>query len=176
MRLKHGVLAVLTFATAAVSHAQDDGQNVIYFGAGSAKNGNPTTTSNKEPMSIGYLRLSNASSTVWGIDVAGEGTMLDSTWGQNNAVKQATSFNALIGKNIGKTANSRYDAALIVGMREETSKCPRSYLGYQCYANSEPKTTYGFNYGLALTWTYNSLMLGVRATGESTQAMLGIRF
>lgn len=49
MRLKYGVLAVLTCATAAVSHAQDDGQNVIYFGAGSAKNGNPTTTSNKEP-------------------------------------------------------------------------------------------------------------------------------
>jgi hypothetical protein len=158
------------------ANASNDGENVIFFGSGSAEAGPASATSNKSPFAIGYLNLSNSRDSVWGFDIGGEGTKLDSTWGQNNAVKQANSFNLIAGRNIGKSENSRYDLAAIVGFRHKTSSCPSSYLGYQCYANTEPKTSYAFNYGLTLTWSYKNLMLGVRATGESKQALVGIRY
>jgi len=158
------------------AYADGNGQNVIYLGSGSAKSGDPTTTSSKSPFTIGYLRLSNSSDTVIGGDISGEGTLLDSSWGQNRAVKQATSFNILLGKNLGKTENSRFDASLILGAKEKTRSCPASYLGYQCYADAKPDTSYGFNSGVALTWTYKSVLVGLRATGESTQAVMGYRF
>jgi len=169
-------ISVALLAVVSIANAATNGENVIYLGGGAAESGPIATTSNKSPFTVGYLKLSNTRDFVWGLDVSGEGTKLDSTWGQTNAVKQANSFNFLFGKNIGKTENSRYDASLIAGFRHKTSSCPSSYLGYQCYANSEPKTTYAFNYGIALTWSYKSLMLGVRATGESKQALVGIRF
>ncbi len=170
-------LCVLTLLTLTASaNATNDGENVIYAGTGSAKSGSATATSSKNPFTIGYLRLSNSRDVVWGVDISGEGTLLDSTWGQNKAVKQATSYNLLIGKNVGKSETSRFDLAFVAGIREKTSSCPSSYLGYQCYADSKPNTTNAFNYGAALTWSTKGFMLGVRATGESTQAIAGIRF
>lgn len=156
-------------------HADENGENVVYVGSGPSKNATSSTT-DKKPVTLGYLRQSRSSETVWGIDISGEGSKLDSTWGQNQAVKQATSYNVLLGKNLTKDQNSRFDAAFLIGVREKTSECPKSYLGYQCYANSTPDTKYGLNYGLVMTWTYKSLMLGGRVTGESTQAMVGFRF
>jgi hypothetical protein len=176
MKCTNIVLAVACLAFACQANANNDGENVIYLGSGPAKSGNPSTTTSKSPFTLGYLRLSNTRDVVWGFDISGEGTMLDSTWGQNNAVKQATSYNLLIGKNLGKTESSRFDLAFIAGIREKTSDCPSSYLGYQCYANSKPNTTNAFNYGAALTWSYKGFMLGARATGESTQAIMGVRF
>jgi hypothetical protein len=159
-----------------MAYADESGENVIYFGAGPAKSGNQFDNSGDNPMSLGYLRLSNASDAVWGLDFGGEGTMRDSTGNNYNKALQATSFNFLIGRNIARSESSRFDTALILGMREKTSECAKSYLGYQCYADTAPNKSYGLNYGLALTWAYKNVMLGVRATGESTQALLGLRF
>jgi len=164
-------LVVIPFA-----NASNDNQHVIFYGSGSPESGPAASTSKKSPFTVGYLNLSNSRDAVWGFDISGEGTKLDSTWGQNNAVKQANSFNLIAGKNLGKTENSRTDLAAIVGFRHKTASCPSSYLGYQCYADTDPKTSYAFNYGMALTWSYKNLMLGVRATGESKQALIGIRF
>lgn len=176
MKSKSIIFLGLTLLAFISAKADENGQNVIYLGSGSAKSGNPTTTSSKSPFTVGYLRLSNSTDTVIGGDISGEGTMLDSSWGQNHAVKQATSFNLLLGKNLGKTENSRFDASLILGAKEKTRSCPASYLGYQCYADAKPNTSYGFNSGVALTWTYKSALIGLRATGESTQMLLGYRF
>ncbi len=173
--MKKFITSLILFCTLSV-FAGEQAENVIYIGSGSAKSGDPTVTSNKSPFTLGYLKLSNTVNSVWGVDFSGEGTLLDSTWGQNQAVKQATSFNLLLGKNIGKTENSRFDASLILGMRHKTKSCPSSYLGFQCYADSKPDVSYGFNSGVALTWSYSSVLVGVRATGESTQLMLGYRF
>ncbi len=169
------VLMATSVCALSSAFADTDGQNVIYVGSGTAKNNN-TTTKSSNPATLGYLRVSNTSDTVWGLDVSGEGTMLDSTWGQRNSAKQATAFNFLIGKNLNKTENSRIDAAFIAGIREKTSSCPSSYLGYQCYADQKPDTSYGFNGGIALTWIYKSFMVGARFTGESKQALVGIKF
>lgn len=168
-------LALLSFCSISVRATEKD-ESVVYLGSGSAKGGDSKTVSTKKPITFGYLRLSNTSDRVWGMDISSEGTMLNSTWGQDNEVKQATSFNLLVGTNLGKTENSRFDTALILGMREKSKSCPPSNLGYQCYADSKPNTSYGFNSGLALTWTYKSALLGLRATGESTQFLAGIRF
>lgn len=168
-------LTAALFAVSAAAYADDSGENLIYIGAGSAQSGDKLKSSST-PISLGYLRISNASDVVWGFDYSGEGTMLDSTWGMNSSVKQANAFNILIGRNISKNENSRFDAALLLGGRETFSTCPSSYLGYQCYADTAPSTSYKLNYGALVTFTYKSYMLGLRATGESAQAIIGYRF
>ncbi len=165
-----GLLAGITTV-----HANENDKNVIYIGGGSAQSGNPLKSS-ATPGSIGYLRLSNENDAVIGFDVGGEGTLLDSTWGQRSAVKQANSYNLLVGKNLMKNESSRFDATFLVGMRRSTTSCPSSYLGYQCYADAAPDNKYDLNYGLVLAVSYKSVMVGVRATGESAQALLGLRF
>jgi hypothetical protein len=175
-KMKGLVVVMATFVCAlSAAYADTDGKNVIYVGSGSSKSSN-TAIKSSNPATLGYLRLSNTSGTVWGFDVSREGTMLDSTWGQRNSPQQATSFNFLIGKNLNKTEKSRIDAAFIAGIRETASSCPSSYLGYQCYADRTPDTSYGFNGGVALTWIYESFMVGARITSESKQALIGIRF
>lgn len=176
MKLKT-IAAIVTISVPFLSaYADENGQNVFYLGSGVAKSGDVATTSNKSPFTVGYLRLSNVTDAVIGGDISGEGTMLDSSWGQNRAVKQATSFNLLLGKNLGRTENSRFDASLILGIREKTLSCPASYLGFQCYANSAPSTSYAFNGGVTLTMTFQSVLIGLRAASESTQVLVGYKF
>jgi hypothetical protein len=157
------------------SFADDSAQNAIYIGGGSAQT-NDILKSSSAPYSVGYVRLSNEKDIVWGVDVAGEGTLLDSTWGKNKAVKQSTSFNLLLGQNLIKTENGRFDATVILGLRNSFTSCPSSYLGYQCYADQAPSTKYDFNYGALLSYSYKSLLVGLRATGESSQVVIGYRF
>ena len=173
--MKRPTYFLALLAAAIFTDAKASEENTIYIGTGPAKTGSPTT-SNKAPLTVGYIRQSKTTSTIWGFDISGEGTLLDSTWGQNNAVKQATSFNFLIGKNISDNQISRFDIAFLAGLREKSTDCPASYLGYQCYANSTPNTTRELNYGGVLSWTYQKIMVGARATGESNQLLIGIRF
>ena len=163
------MLSVLFLAASSQAHA-DVGENVLFAGSGSGKE------AGSKAYSLGYLRVSNSTDRVWGIDVGGEGFMEDSTWGNYKASKQATSFNVLFGKNLQSGESYRIDGTLIAGIREKSSSCPKSYLGYQCYANSTPDTKYSLNYGALLAVSFKSLTIGVRATGESKQAFVGIRF
>lgn len=168
-------LATLALVSASVSYADEGKSAVIYLGVGSAQSGDPLKSTDT-PKTIGFLSMSNESDMVWGFDIAGEGTMLDSTWGQNKAIKQATSYNFLLGKNLFKGDGSRFDASLLLGMRDSTTSCPSSYLGYQCYANSDPVNKYEGNYGAVLSYTQQNVMFGLRVTGQSTQALVGYKF
>ena len=163
------LLSALLLAASSQAHA-DVGENVLFAGSGSGKE------AGSKAYSLGYLRVSNSTDKVWGVDIGGEGYMEDSTWGNYKSSKQATSFNVLFGKNLQTGSDYRIDGALIAGVREKSSSCPKSYLGYQCYANSTPDTKYSLNYGALLAVSYKSLTLGVRATGESKQALIGFRF
>ena len=165
--------AAFFFATHLAAFASE---NVIYGGAGTAKDVKSSTTTDKTPFAIGYLRLNQGTDAVWGLDFAQEGSMLDSTYRQNRAVKQATSYNLLLGRNIIRSEGSRLDFAILIGARERTSDCPNSFLGYACYANEDPDISYSGNFGALLTWSFSKVTIGVRATGESTQALLGVRF
>ena len=176
VNLKTKILcAIFIILQSALSIAQDSRENLIYAGTGPAKTASATDNSST-PFSLGYINLSKVDELNWGFDIGGEGTKLDSTWGQTNSLNQAHSYNLLIGKKISTNSVSRLDASILVGFRDSTSECPKSYLGYQCYANTTPTNSYAFNYGALLTWTYNQFLLGARATGESTQILIGIRF
>ena len=158
----------------ATANANENGNTIVYIGAGS-NTGDKPTTGTSTPFTIGFLNLSSGE-RIWGLDIAGEGVVIDSTWGMNKALTQSSSLNLIFGKPLNTSMNSRLDGGLLVGMRRKTSDCPRSSLGYQCYADSSPNTTYDLNYGGLITWTSNSLMLGVRLTGASSQLLVGYRF
>lgn len=102
--------------------------------------------------------------------------MLDSTWGQDSAVSSAMSFNLIYGANVTKDDKSRLDIGALIGVRESFSSCPDSNLGYQCYADQPPTTEYKVNYGVVVTYAYQSTVFGLRATGESVQALVGVKF
>jgi len=49
-------------------------------------------------------------------------------------------------------------------------------VGSNTYADSAPDTDYKGNFGAVLTFIFDRTMVGLRVTGESTQALVGFRF
>ncbi|GEM_PF-4569904 len=92
-RIKAIIATFLLSISATVASA-----DVIYLGAGGAKTGNPEI-SDAMPFSLGYISHA-AENTILGFDIAQEGTMLDSTWGQNSVVSAALSVNLIYGYKI----------------------------------------------------------------------------
>lgn len=168
---------LLLALSAGHAHAQDDGafRNTFYMGAGNAKANGPFENDDT-PFSIGFMHQLAGSRMVLGFDLGSEGTMLDSTWGQDSQPEQGTSYNLLLGGNLLDSGRFRADAALLAGVREAAADCPDSYLGFQCYADRDPDTDYKGNFGGVLTVSVDRLTLGLRATGESTQMVAGFRF
>ena len=147
-------LAIFTILSGLASTAS--AESIIYFGGGSAETESSTVNGNT-PMSIGYLALRDEGA-FFGFDIGAEGTVLDSTYSQNNKPSQAYSFNLILGTNISKGEKSRLDVGAIVGFREESKDCPSSYIGYACYANTSPDTEYTANLGAIITYSYNKLL------------------
>lgn len=148
-----------------IANANENGERVMYVGSGSA------TTGSDKTYSIGFMKISNTNERQWGADISAEGTMF-----HNGRPETANSVNLLVGSNFGKSDFGRFDGALLLGMRGKTSDCPKSYIGYRCYADGDPAVKFGLNYGVVMTWSYKSILVGIRATGESKQALLGFRF
>lgn len=155
--------------------ADTTSRSTFYFGAGTSNDDGPDTA-DETPLVVGFTHQPMNSKMVWGLDMAREGTMLDSTYGQDRAVSSALSFNLLVGRNFIETAKYKVDGALILGVREEAQDCPSSFLGYQCYADSAPDTEYTGNFGAMATVSVEKMVIGVRATGESAQVLVGFRF
>lgn len=160
------------------------GQNIVYFGGGVSRKGNGfdnlgtafgNFSDNTLAFTFGYLRVLNKSRLMGGVDIAYEGTMLDGTYG-SYSTRGALSFNGILGVNVAKNDDVRFDIAGLTGAREKTTDCPASFLGYACYANRPPSRTYSVNYGGIAAVSYKKLVIGARATGASTQGLLGIRF
>lgn len=150
-------------------------RSTFYFGAGTSNDDGPDAA-DETPLVIGFTHQPMNSKMVWGLDIAREGTMLDSTYGQDRAVSSAISFNLLVGRNFVETAKYKVDGALILGVREEAQDCPASFLGYQCYADTDPETEYTGNFGALATISLEKMVIGVRATSESAQVLVGFRF
>ena len=165
-------LALIALVSGFASTAYADG--IIYFSGGSAETASATVNGDT-PMSIGYLALRDEGA-FFGFDIGAEGTVLDSTYSQTNKPNQAYSFNVILGTNISEQGKHRFDVGAIAGIREKTKDCPSSYLGYACYANTKPDTQYTANFGALITYSYDKLTIGLRATGESTQLLLGVKF
>ena len=159
------LLLILAIGTLNIAKADENGERLMYVASGSA------TTGNDKAYSIGFMKISNSNERQWGADVSAEGTMF-----HNGRPETANSVNLLVGSNFGKSDFGRLDGAFLVGMRGKTSDCPKSYIGYRCYADGDPTVKFGLNYGVVMTWSYKSILVGIRATGESKQALLGFRF
>ncbi len=150
-------------------------RNTFYLGGGNANSDDPFENDDM-PFSIGFMHQRADSKLILGFDIAGEGTMIDSTWGMDDEPKQAMSYNFLFGGNMIDNGRFRADAALLVGLRESFADCADSHLGYQCYADTAPDTDYEGNFGAVLAVSIDRFTLGLRATGESTQILAGFRF
>ncbi|HEX8286720.1 MAG TPA: hypothetical protein VF556_01915 [Pyrinomonadaceae bacterium] len=162
----------------------EPGKNIVYFGGGVSRKGNNFDnlsssfgdfSENNLAFTFGYLRVSNKSRLIGGADISYEGTMLDGTYG-SYSTRGAVSFNGIVGVNVAKNDSVRFDVAGLVGAREKTVDCPSSFLGYACYADEPPSRTFSVNYGGIASFSYKKFVIGARATGASTQGLLGIRF
>jgi hypothetical protein len=162
----------------------EPGKNIVYFGGGVSRKGNDfdnlgtsfgNFSENNLAFTFGYLRVSNKSRLIGGADISYEGTMLDGTYG-SYSTRGAVSFNGIVGVNVAKNDSVRFDVAGLLGAREKTVDCPSSFLGYACYADRPPSRSFSVNYGGAATFSYKKFVIGARATGASTQGLLGIRF
>tara|TARA_B100000609_G_C16980136_1_gene313398 strand:- start:216 stop:659 length:444 start_codon:yes stop_codon:yes gene_type:complete len=147
---------------------------MFLLGVGSASGGEDEN--DDTPWSIGIL-ADIGNDSVIGFDIAGEGTMLDSTYGGYDDLAQGTSYNFLYGADISQSKNDKIHIGLIFGFIETEADCPDSYIGYQCYADQDPDYEHEFNGGGFLTYSLNeSINLGLRATKHSTMLTLGIKY
>ena len=99
------IFTVFIFSESLPAQENVNLHNMAYIGAG------PTSNSNDEnndiPWSIGVMYGSIDTNLVWGLDIAGEGTLLDSTDGFNNDLSQGLSFNFLVGRDNSRTSDGR---------------------------------------------------------------------
>ena len=148
--------------------------SLFYLGLGSSDDSDPYA-SDSNPWAIGFMVRDIDSS--FGFDIAGEGTMLDSTYGQNDAIDQGFSYNFIAATKISGESAWRVDLGLLLGARETSQDCPDSYLGYACYADQTPDAEYEVNYGAVMhITTSGQATFGFRVTGESTQFIFGFNF
>ena len=112
-----------------------------------------------------------------GADFGIEGKQVDRTGGR---VKEESglSFNLLVGIAAVETEHWRFVPFGLIGARRHEVTCPagQSYLGYQCYADTDPESHWKLNYGGGVMVHFDRLALGVRLTGESKTAIVGLNF
>ncbi|MFN7003739.1 MAG: hypothetical protein ACK4NW_09960 [Roseinatronobacter sp.] len=149
--------------------------STIYAGVGSSFN-EGDRESDATPLTLGFTHQPVGGQVVWGFDIAREGTKYDSTSWQNASVRSALSFNLIVGRNFADSGSMKFDAGLLLGIREAAEDCPGSYLGFRCYANGAPSTDYKFNGGVLATVSFDRFVVGLRATSESGQVVAGMRF
>jgi len=170
-------LLILVFSIFIVNtvSANDDLNTIIYVGSGSqindSKNLNKGTTD-----SFGFMHQLENSEVILGLDFADEGTKKVSTTGVYNPEAMGFSFNALIGSNLYDNYEWKIDGTVLIGYREVSESCPRSYIGYRCWANRSPSYEHETNYGGVVMLSYKRLSFGIRMTEVSQQALLGFRF
>lgn len=156
-------------------------KNLLYIGLGSAEDSDIV---GEEPWSVGIVLRDD--DNFYGFDIGGEGVMVnqardyyDGTY-YVDSTEQATSFNLIAGIKVSGDSKFRTDLGLLLGIIEQSSECPSSYRGYNCYYssyyNNQADYEYTFNYGLVLHASFDRVTFGVRATGESTQIIFGFNF
>lgn len=176
--MKKNMLCMAVLAATVLGATTAHADAIIYGGYGkSTDNVTPNYSGSAASFGVVAVDWGTTKKLVLGMDVGKEGTKLDSTYGRLNEPQSSTSFNLLAGYKLAQVGALNIDGAAILGFREESESCvQQSYVGYQCYANSEPETTYVANYGVAVFASYQQLMVGVRVTDASTQALFGFKF
>jgi hypothetical protein len=173
--MKNLLIAVISIFIISSASAAADQNTIIYVGSGSQINDSKNLNKGT-PGSIGFMHQLENSEVILGLDTAGEGTMLVSNTWVYNPEAMGLSFNGLIGSNLYDNSEWKIDGAVLVGFRELSDSCPRSFIGFRCYANRPALIKYETNYGGVVMLSYNSFSFGVRMTEVSQQALLGFRF
>ena len=86
-------LSLLIFSESLAAQDDFNKNNVFYVGVGTSSGGDDEN--DDTPWSLGILHNSPTSDRVYGFDISGEGTMLDSTYGSYDDLAQGFSFNFL---------------------------------------------------------------------------------
>ena len=172
--MRRSFFAALLVSAASGASALAEGLTV-YGGVGS-----------DEAFAVGVLFDRPTGRFFWGADLAQEGTQVDRTSGSGwtnrypHSVDPSLSLNGVFGitTRLGKNKKHRLLLAAVVGVRSTEQECSsgQSYLGYRCYADQSPKTSYTFNGGGFLGVQFDRLFAGTRLTGESTTVLLGYNF
>ena len=112
-----------------------------------------------------------------GADFGIEGKQVDRT-GDRVKEESGLSFNLLVGIAAVETEHWRVVPFGLIGARRYKVTCPagQSYLGYQCYADTDPESHWKLNYGGGVMVHFDRIALGVRLTGESKTAIVGLNF
>lgn len=164
------VVALIALAGMAVAQ---EGRNALYLGAGPAPTG--FDENQDTPFSFGVYHVDPHTQFLMGFDIGLEGTRFDGTYGIDT-LEQATSFNLLLGRSVYQDSAMAVDLAVVLGFRETAADCADSYIGWACYADVEPEYEYDLNYGGLATVTFQTVMVGLRATESSVQLVAGISF
>ena len=164
-----------------LAHAQVE-ERYVYGGASSEENENTGNT----PFAIGMLWAKNSS--IYGGDIAREGSYLDTTGANLNPGgnrfpakwKNAYSINGLYGAKLNKSGNFQVYAMGLLGIRQSSRDCSAgldgSFHGYDCFADTDAEQEYDLNFGGMLMIDMAGITIGARVTGESTMGILGFRF
>ena len=109
----------------------------------------------------------------FGFEVGIEGDYLDCT-GRCTGYEKSLSINLPFGYDVLERGDHRIRLMVMIGMKREAESCPRSYLGFECYADREPDIDWEFNYGGIAMYTFKKVTMGVRYTPFSQQALIGL--
>jgi hypothetical protein len=170
MRLSKISAIIFCFASTIYAHASPEGENIMYLGIGKSKS-NQYAKTNDTAGTIGFVKIRDRDDSFYGGEISAEGTSY-----HNGSPETSASINLIFGRNFTRTSSGRLDGAFLIGGRRKSTSCPSSYIGYRCYADSDPDASYAINYGALLTWTQKSILIGARITGESNQIILGFKF
>lgn len=125
---------------------------------------------------VGFLSRGTKSWAL-GLDFGIEGEAIDQTrW--RNAETSGWSLNLLLGYKIVEGDGWEIIPFGLAGIRAHKYTCPagQSYLGFDCYADTDSETDWKGNFGGGLIMQIGRVSFGVRATGESTTGIIGWRF
>lgn len=177
MRLKYALRA-LSFVAASLyaggaAHAEQT--SYVYGGAG-ANNQSSSSTSSAMPWVIGGIAIDSENGSVIGFDIAGEGTKIDNTWSNVDAIQQGISYNLILGKTSDFGADTSLIFGGLVGLKVTEAYCADSYLGFRCYADATPSRNFAINFGGLIGLTFGQTMVAARVTQDSTQALVGFSF
>lgn len=146
------ILAMLSFAP----FANADGLTYIGLGKGKAEGSHTNKVPwAKDAVTVGYIQLNNPN-YLWGFDIGKEGSSQKSV-AVGAQIEQRRTINGIIGKNMSKGSNTRFDLGLIGGiaMEQGSSKA---------------------NLGAIAMYGYGKIHFGLRVTKFSNQIVIGYKF
>ena len=177
MKFQKTIICIIIFFSLLLSEEFSAvNHNVFYLGFRSADKSNPNKT-DSSPYTLGYMSYQESFNAYFGIEYAGEGTMLSSTYGRDDAIEQGDSWNLIFSKPINPfDINSTI--GFIIGVANVREYCSNgdSYLGYACYADASPDYDREVNFGGLFTLSNELLTFGIRLTSKSSQAIVGYNF